>query len=455
MHIRSARLRATARFAALSAALFATSAPAALYTVGTGGTHATVAAAVQAALSTPEDDEIRVQAGVFPENFVAGGNVGGKTVLSGGWDTAFEARAEDPSLTVIDGGLIGRTMEIMLSAGEMSIENLSIVRGRFPAGGAIQLLSYNDAVLSISDCVIRDSVAFTENVAEAGGASLASRGTSTLRMSRCSVHDNLSQSPTYAAHGGLVASALDTSTIEIVDTDVFDNRVDASTNAYSGGMGIFAFHGGRVVVRDARVESNSVEADSAVTASGVYVTNMFSTPGTPPSIELRRLSVIGNGAVGPHTSPQLSIDGNDAGVITVGDTLVADGIGSSGIATRRAAGLALRLVNVTAAGNVGTELSMVDGGVVSNSLVGSLQEILAPPTLVNTRVDPAPGYVDAAGGDYRLQLSSPAVGAGTLTPEGGLGDLDLDGNARRIGPGVDLGAYEADDPTLFFDDFES
>jgi hypothetical protein len=74
--------------------------------------------------------------------------------------------------------------------------------------------------------------------------------------------------------------------------------------------------------------------------------------------------------------------------------------------------------------------------------------------VVRSRLNFDPGYVDRTSGDYRLAPDSLAIGAGTLTPSGGLGPLDLDGNPRVRGYGVDLGAYEADDPSFFVDGFE-
>jgi hypothetical protein len=55
----------------------------------------------------------------------------------------------------------------------------------------------------------------------------------------------------------------------------------------------------------------------------------------------------------------------------------------------------------------------------------------------NINTDPL--FVDAAGGDYRLQAGSPCIDAGdpatTLTE-------DIDGNSRPAGSGYDMGAYE-------------
>jgi predicted outer membrane repeat protein len=56
-------------------------------------------------------------------------------------------------------------------------------------------------------------------------------------------------------------------------------------------------------------------------------------------------------------------------------------------------------------------------------------------------LDTDPMFVDAPGGNLRLNESSPAVNAGDSYAEG-LPSTDIDGNPRIIGADVDMGAYE-------------
>ncbi len=58
--------------------------------------------------------------------------------------------------------------------------------------------------------------------------------------------------------------------------------------------------------------------------------------------------------------------------------------------------------------------------------------------------DTDPLFVDAASGDLRLQLCSPAIDAGTETVD--MTQKDLDGNVRFVGHTIDMGAYEHQQP---------
>ena len=56
-------------------------------------------------------------------------------------------------------------------------------------------------------------------------------------------------------------------------------------------------------------------------------------------------------------------------------------------------------------------------------------------------VDPL--YVDTSAANYRLQVTSSLIEAGTGSPTGGLPSTDFDGNPRTVGSAPDLGAFEA------------
>jgi parallel beta-helix repeat protein len=58
----------------------------------------------------------------------------------------------------------------------------------------------------------------------------------------------------------------------------------------------------------------------------------------------------------------------------------------------------------------------------------------------------APLFLDQAGGNLRLQATSPCINAGTNSP--GAGSADLDGRPRIVGSRIDMGAYEFQGPGM-------
>lgn len=80
-----------------------------------------------------------------------------------------------------------------------------------------------------------------------------------------------------------------------------------------------------------------------------------------------------------------------------------------------------------------------------DSFIGS------PTESVGNIAAPVPGFVDAAGNNFRLRPDSPLLDAGDDALSAG--DFDLDGNARTNGRGRDIGAYELP-YQVFADGFE-
>jgi hypothetical protein len=86
---------------------------------------------------------------------------------------------------------------------------------------------------------------------------------------------------------------------------------------------------------------------------------------------------------------------------------------------------------------------------VGNSL--NLRDGVAP-VLAYGNIDPDdPGFVDAAGGDFRLLFGSPLRNGGVSGYE--YGQLDFDGNPRLNDGQYDIGAFENQDG-VFRDGFE-
>ncbi len=86
----------------------------------------------------------------------------------------------------------------------------------------------------------------------------------------------------------------------------------------------------------------------------------------------------------------------------------------------------------------------------SNYDTSPVDEMSGPPPVAITeshRVSGDPGFVDAAGGNYRLAAGSPLIDAGDPAGlQAGESSTDLDGNPRIVGAAHDVGAYEVQLP---------
>jgi hypothetical protein len=81
----------------------------AIITAGPQGTHATIQAAIDAAMAAPGDDEVRIQSGHWIERVGFTHVIDERLDVSGGWNADFDLQTQDPSATVIDADLAGRT----------------------------------------------------------------------------------------------------------------------------------------------------------------------------------------------------------------------------------------------------------------------------------------------------------------------------------------------------------
>lgn len=88
-----------------------------------------------------------------------------------------------------------------------------------------------------------------------------------------------------------------------------------------------------------------------------------------------------------------------------------------------------------------------DGAPNWNGYHASAWENICTPVNVGVNcITDDPVFVDAAANNYQLRLESPCIDAGKLLV--GLPEIDLVGNPRMSGAGLDIGAYEYDTRTL-------
>jgi len=122
------------------------------------------------------------------------------------------------------------------------------------------------------------------------------------------------------------------------------------------------------------------------------------------------------------------------------------------------------LNNCTLVGNVSYTLGAADNCTLNNSIIYynsnntyadcyqcKLTNCCTPLgfgtfSLTNNSISNAPAFVDLAHGNYRLQIGSPCIDAGTNIPA--VVPTDLDGNPRTVNGIVDMGAYENQNTSL-------
>ncbi len=95
---------------------------AAVFTAGTGGTHATLTTAWNTAVATTGSaHEIRIRAGTYAERPNLGLFVAKTMTVTGGWNAGFTTSSDDPALTTFDAAGLGRGLGLNASDGVLLI----------------------------------------------------------------------------------------------------------------------------------------------------------------------------------------------------------------------------------------------------------------------------------------------------------------------------------------------
>lgn len=441
--------------AALSAPL---PARAALFTVGPGGTHATIQAALDAALAAPPGaHEIRVHRGTYDENLmIPAGAEPLDLVVRGGWNDGYLTSTANPSDTAVDAGRRGRALQVgRREAGRLRLEALTLRAGRAfdprPLGGNLDLEAGGVMALEISNCDFRGGDALGDGAARVAGGGLAARlfDKATLSLELLRFHNNRSELRTgigIALGGGAYLELHDDAELRAtgIAFDGNSGAVPALPSSLSG-VGFFLETFG---ASTADLDGVELFDNSAVEATGVGAVLIADDQS---AIGLHSLVAIGNSGT---SSAQLILQSYDDASLRAGDSIVGPG-GAVGMYVYLEDRATLDMTGWTVTqqeeigGSFTREPTATGRLAIYNSIFwqnGSDLELDGAVDAAANLVGVDPLFVDAAGENYNLASGSPAIDAGENHPPGGLWGTDFAGATRLQGPRVDRGAYETAGP---------
>ncbi|MGV8042170.1 MAG: choice-of-anchor Q domain-containing protein [Thermoanaerobaculaceae bacterium] len=412
-----------------------------IFTVGPGGTHATVQAAVNDAAAAGGDNEVRIVAGTIVGRVEVGSTLSsGSLEISGGWDAAFAAQAHEPGLTVLDGAGTGSTVYLNGPGAPVTLRNLTVTGGRSDEGGGVRISTSGGVSLTVSDCRITGNTAVSDS-GGSGGGGLAARlgGSAILTATRLVVVGNAASSKNeFAIGGGVFLSAGSSSRITLEDSLIAGNSVE-SDSVLVIGAGIYAFTKGEgtLVVRRTTVARNSATPGGGQSGSGATFIAMDTS-----HLTLSGSALLDNVQNGSSTFVHLGLEAWDSGGVVASGSIVAGGSGH-GVRSSRNGSASIAVDGCTVVENSGTGLrgnptstyNTVAFGNGENSMLGA--EVATGGNLIG--VDPL--FVNAELCDYRLLPGSPAIDTG-VEPPGGLSQTDFAGHPRKVGGQVDVGAHE-------------
>jgi len=419
-------------------------------------------------------DEIRVAEGTYTETL----DVHRSVTLKGGYEATGWTRDIDAHPTIIDGT---GANDSVLRIGDVSgavVEGFTVQNGYSPGEGGGFYIRNADVLISatviqynradgagggvwvqsedggVASALIVDSVLLS-NVTDSSGGGLAAN--SDVTLSNVEIRSNtargdggglslessatisnsriISNTTQDGSGGGLWATDVSIYDSEIAYNQangqgsisgggakirdrlllrgsiVRGNRVVSSEESIGGGL---AVEGAEATIMDTIISGNSAQyADSvAIWQATVIMTNCLITGHEGP------------GLGGPPTNAtfvNVTVTGNAGGGINIGGA-------------EHAVNVTIR--NSILWGNDGPAYSCdVDPASSNCTVVHSDVEGDVPPGTGNISEDPL--FVDAANGDYHLQVGSPCIDAGTPV---GAPTHDIEGTPRDAAP--DMGAYE-------------
>jgi len=344
-------------------------------------------ASIQEAITAAEDGDVVI---VAPGTYTGNITTLGKAVTVRSSDPA---SPEIVASTILDAGGEGRAIRIILGERvDTVIDGFTITGGNAGFGGGIEI--------ALSDPTIRRCV-FTGNTAGSGGAAYLS--VSSAWFDRCVFEGNT------ATRGGAVF-ARSTSRARFDECSFIGNTAD---------------RGGAIAsdTADVRVRGGIIRDNVATTKGGAY-------DGSGSRLRLSS-SIVADNTASRGAAFQLENDGVNARNCTIVGNDAGD---QGGVANGFQAQPIFYNCIVRDNGEVAF-VSWLNPYARYSNFEGEIPG--------EGNIDADPLFVDAAGGDYRLQAGSPSIDAGRNGWVPSYDLRDLDGTPRIQDDTVDQGAFEA------------
>lgn len=433
--------------------VFPTAVFAAVFTVGAGGSHPTLQAAVDAAVLSPGSDSIRLRSGTLTGSTVLTGNLAGNDLeLSGGWDAGFSVQGS--GATQLDGANAGTVLRLSVSAGQVQLRDLTLqhgLAGGQPAG--LDLQAAGTASITLERVSVQQSRTQDSGAACAG---ISAGDDSVVQWSAGLLDDCRNEHPSVAAGAGLRVLAQERARVEVSGIEVRAARAVAG-QTYGTAVYVDAQGLGRVRLESLRIQDAAAQG-STVFGSGLALSATDSGEIVATALELND----NQAPAGAASTAQLAISASAFAVVQIGSTLLRSGPQQGLAASAIGASVSVHLRNLTVVGHAGRGLQFFGSGPVTlhNTIVQGNGLPSALPTGTSSQnlgADlglPAPVFQSSASGNYRLAAGSPGFDAGLATPPGGLPAIDLDRRVRTLGPAPDIGAYEQPVDVVLRDGFE-
>lgn len=434
--------------------LFSEPSSAATLTVGTDGDYSTIDSAITAAKAAGGSNEIRVQTGIYYENILQFISTNaGALDITGGWNSSFTSRNLDYTLTTVDGSSSNRIFHFSIfGSGSiiLTIDGFTIQNGgNNTQGSGILIDSSNECQITINNNRIINNVSGTENSITGGGIYAYFSDTTDTGDHILNITNNLIKGNTISSSNGSCSGAgLDMSlyydaVFHVTGNIIEENSSTTDNNTAGGSVRIYKTGSGTCDFSDNIIRNNISHGSGHKSGIAGEITMHDSS-----SVTLLRNQWIDNTNDGGDPCGDLHLIALNTSTIIVTDSLFAGAVYYGIELTEYDSTATIRMTNLTIAGSGTYGLYKHDSLTSSSSLYNTIlynngtNYNILPGDTGNNLMGTDPEFMNSSGGNYHLRPDSPAINAGTNSPTGGLGSLDLDSKDRIAKLTVDIGAYE-------------